>query len=31
MPQEAVSEQIERYRRMAGEERLAIALGLHEA
>jgi len=29
-PQEAVSEQIERYRRMTGEERLAVALRLHE-
>ena len=29
-PEQAVSEQIERYRRMTGEERLAIALGLHE-
>jgi hypothetical protein len=29
-PDQALSEQIERYRRMTGEERLAIALGLHE-
>jgi hypothetical protein len=29
-PEQALSEQIERYRRMTGEERLAIALGLHE-
>ena len=29
-PERALSEQIERYRRMTGEERLAIALELHE-
>jgi len=29
-PEQALREQIERYRRMTGEERLAIALGLHE-
>ena len=29
-PEQAVSQQIERYRRMTGEQRLAIALGLHE-
>jgi len=29
-PERALQEQIERYRRMTGEQRLAIALGLHE-
>ena len=29
-PQAALDEQIERYRRMTGEQRLAIALDLHE-
>jgi len=29
-PEAALQEQIERYRRMTGEQRLAIALGLHE-
>ena len=29
-PEQALNEQIEQYRRMSGEERLAIALGLHE-
>lgn len=29
-PERAVQEQIERYRRMTGEQRLAIALELHE-
>jgi Rv0078B-related antitoxin len=29
-PQAAYDEQIERYRRMTGEQRLAIALDLHE-
>jgi hypothetical protein len=29
-PEQALSEQIERYLRMTCEERLAIALGLHE-
>jgi hypothetical protein len=29
-PEQALQEQIERYRRMTGEERLAIALELHE-
>jgi hypothetical protein len=29
-PQSALDHQIERYRRMSGEERLAIALDLHE-
>lgn len=29
-PQAALNEQIERYRQMSGEERLTIALNLHE-
>ena len=29
-PERALQEQIERYRRMTGEQRLAIALELHE-
>lgn len=29
-PDRALKEQIERYRRMTGEQRLAIALDLHE-
>jgi hypothetical protein len=29
-PDRALQEQIERYRRMTGEQRLAIALNLHE-
>ena len=29
-PKRALNEQIERYRRMTGEQRLAIALELHE-
>jgi len=29
-PDRALNEQIERYRRMTGEQRLAIALELHE-
>ena len=29
-PQAALDEQIERYRQMTGEQRLAIALDLHE-
>jgi hypothetical protein len=29
-PQSALDHQIERYRQMSGEERLAIALDLHE-
>ena len=29
-PEGALNEQIERYRRMTGEQRLAIALELHE-
>ena len=29
-PEQAVSQQIARYRRMTGEERLRIALDLHE-
>jgi len=29
-PNAALQEQIERYRRMTGEQRLAVALGLHE-
>ena len=29
-PDRALNEQIERYRRMTGEQRLAIALALHE-
>ena len=29
-PDRALNEQIERYRRMTGEQRLAIALQLHE-
>jgi hypothetical protein len=29
-PQAALNEQIERYRQMTGEQRLAIALDLHE-
>ena len=29
-PERALNEQIERYRRMTGEERLALALDLHE-
>ena len=29
-PDRALQEQIERYRRMTGEQRLAIALALHE-
>jgi len=29
-PQAALQEQIERYRQMTGEQRLAIALDLHE-
>ena len=29
-PEAALQEQIEGYRRMTGEQRLAIALGLHE-
>jgi len=29
-PERALQEQIERYRRMTGEDRLAIALNLHE-
>jgi Rv0078B-related antitoxin len=29
-PERAIQEQIERYRRMTGEQRLAIALELHE-
>jgi hypothetical protein len=29
-PQAALNEQIERYRRMTGEQRLGIALELHE-
>lgn len=29
-PDRALQEQIERYRRMTGEQRLAVALGLHE-
>ncbi len=29
-PEAALQEQIERYRRMTGEQRLAVALGLHE-
>lgn len=29
-PQAALDEQIERYRRMTGEQRLAVALDLHE-
>jgi len=29
-PEQASQEQIERYRRMTGEQRLAIALELHE-
>ena len=29
-PEAALHEQIERYRRMTGEQRLGIALGLHE-
>ena len=29
-PERALREQIERYRRMTGEQRLAVALGLHE-
>ena len=29
-PDRALQEQIERYRRMTGEQRLAIALDLHE-
>ncbi len=29
-PERALNEQIERYRRMTGEQRLAIALELHE-
>ena len=29
-PEEALQKQIERYRQMSGEERLAIALRLHE-
>ncbi len=29
-PEAALSKQIERYRKMSGEERLAIALDLHE-
>lgn len=29
-PERALHEQIERYRRMSGEERLALALELHE-
>jgi hypothetical protein len=29
-PQEALQMQIERYRQMTGEQRLQIALGLHE-
>jgi hypothetical protein len=29
-PDRALQEQIERYRRMSGEQRLAIALELHE-
>lgn len=29
-PEQALSEQIERYRRMTGEQRLAIALEWHE-
>jgi hypothetical protein len=29
-PERAIQEQVERYRRMTGEQRLAIALELHE-
>jgi hypothetical protein len=29
-PDEALQEQIQRYRRMTGEQRLALALDLHE-
>lgn len=29
-PERALNEQIERYRRMTGEQRLALALELHE-
>jgi hypothetical protein len=29
-PEAALEEQIARYRRMTGEQRLAVALGLHE-
>lgn len=29
-PERALTEQIERYRRMTGEQRLALALELHE-
>ena len=29
-PQAALDQQIDRYRSMSGEERLSIALGLHE-
>ena len=29
-PEHALHEQIERYRRMSGEQRLALALALHE-
>lgn len=29
-PEEALQEQIQRYRRMTGEQRLALALELHE-
>jgi hypothetical protein len=29
-PEQALQEQIKRYRRMTGEQRLAIALNLHE-
>jgi hypothetical protein len=29
-PERALAEQIERYRRMTGEQRLALALELHE-
>jgi hypothetical protein len=29
-PEHALNEQIERYRQMSGEQRLAIALALHE-